>query len=65
MFPITGIPLHLSRSLPHRRGDVSVAESAGAEVDESSPQAWGCFHFTTYGRHLLKVFPTGVGMFLG
>ena len=32
---------------------------------ESSPRTWGCFYTCRLSRHLEKVFPTHVGVFLG
>ena len=63
VFPAISSPLLLTRSLPHVRGGVSVANSQAAAWSRSSPRAWGCFLLLIFGYKKKPVFPTCVGVF--
>ncbi len=52
-------------SLPHGRGGVSPPEGGKGRAWTSSPRAWGCFWIAKFLMKKVKVFPTGVGVFLG
>ena len=54
----------LRRDLPHRRGGVSAHHLAISCLWQSSPQAWGCFRIDHTGTSGIRIFPTGVGVFL-
>ena len=49
--------------LPHARGGVSRGKPEPDPHPASSPRTWGCFLDIITHRHLLRVFPTHVGVF--
>ena len=46
------------------RGGVSDRLSLSCVLGPSSPRAWGCFPISAMFFHVIKVFPTCVGVFL-
>ena len=64
MFPYRCPRCNKRLCLPHGRGDVSLHSADLEPRAESSPRAWGCFHLPENGSLVVRVFPTGVGMFL-
>ena len=53
----------ITGGLPHGRGDVPTCQRHRAEAEASAPRAWGCTGHRRAGQRVVRVCPTGVGMY--